>query len=71
MTVNVTDQDYIGPISSEATNDTDIYLILSFIFVISFGLYTFSQTSYGEIAWAQSMSFLQWTVFKWFKWKQE
>ncbi|KAJ8315909.1 hypothetical protein KUTeg_006543, partial [Tegillarca granosa] len=47
-TLNVTDEDYIGPLPSVPTADVDYLLWLSWIFVIICSGFMFVQSSYGQ-----------------------
>lgn len=48
MTVNVTDADYLGPVPSIPTDDTDYLLIISWIFVIFCSSCMFIKSSRGQ-----------------------
>lgn len=47
-TLNVTDEDYIGPLPSVPTEDVDYLLWVAWIFVVICSGFLFVQSSYGQ-----------------------
>ena len=47
-TVNITDADYIGPISSVPTDDPDIFLWIAWMFVILYSSFMFIKSNKGQ-----------------------
>ena len=49
--VTLSDKDFEGPLSSTPTDEVDIYLILSSLFLLVFGCYMFVKSRYGRYVW--------------------
>ncbi|PFX14933.1 Thioredoxin domain-containing protein 15 [Stylophora pistillata] len=65
FSVEISEQDYIGPLINKPTEETDYYLIFSSLFLLIFGAFMFAKSSYQELLWNRIQaipwrSFVQW-----------
>ena len=67
FSVQITEQDFIGPLKNKPVEDTDYYLVFSVLFLLTFGAFMFAKSSYRQLVWDR-ISAIPWQrCLQWFK----
>ncbi|KAL9962610.1 hypothetical protein ACROYT_G031729 [Oculina patagonica] len=67
FTVQISEQDHVGPLKNKPVEDRDYYLLFSVLFLLMFGAFMFAKSSYRQLLWDRIQA-IQWQRFlQWFR----
>ena len=67
FSVQISEEDYIGPLKNKPVEDRDYYLLFSVLFLLTFGAFMFAKSSYQQLVWDRIRQ-VQWQRFvQWFR----
>lgn len=66
FSVQISEEDYLGPLKNKPVDEKDYYLLFSVLFLILFGVFMFAKSTYRQLVWERIQA-VQWQrVFQWF-----
>ena len=51
FSVQISEQDHIGPLKNKPVEDRDYYLLFSVLFLVAFSVFMFAKSSYRQLVW--------------------
>lgn len=67
FSVQISEQDHVGPLKNKPVEDRDYYLLFSVLFLLMFGTFMFAKSSYRQLVWDRIQA-IQWQRFlQWFR----
>lgn len=64
--VQVSEEDYMGPLRNKPVEGRDYYLLFSVLFLLAFGVVMFTKSSYRQLVWDRIQSVNWQRLFQWF-----
>lgn len=65
--MEISEEDYEGPVQNTPTVEVDFYLIFASLFLLVLGCYLFVKSSYGQMVWDGIDRFPWHRIMHWFE----
>lgn len=66
FTLQISEEDYLGPLRNKPVDETDYYLLLSVLFLLTFGVFMFGKSSYRQLLLDRIQAINWQRFFHWF-----
>ncbi|KAM7428208.1 cell redox homeostasis [Porites harrisoni] len=66
FTLQISEEDYLGPLKNKPVDETDYYLLLSVLFLLTFGVFMFGKSSYRQLLLDRIQAINWQRFFHWF-----
>lgn len=65
--MQISEEDYLGPLKNKPVDETDYYLLLSVLFLFTFGVVMFGKSSYRQLLLDRIQAINWQRFFHWFR----